>query len=408
MKNTLIKYIITFLILVYPLFNVYAQTIDTASFKEFSKSYEDFAKSGRQEFNNFVKQVNQDYEAYVKAEQEAFNKFKQEVENYWGKDNFTTSSKKEWVEYSEDKKSRSVVNFETGKIKVETLLPEKQNIIDKQVIEDVIKSSIQNLSENTGFTKDYNMPIETKKTLEKTPIVPIEDMVNKKGENFKSKEISTIANDIVKDKAYTVKKITGKDGKLRKEISVELSLAPDYIKKRAGKFKSSIQKYAEKYNLSPALLYAVIHTESYYNPKAKSHVPAYGLMQLVPKSGARDAYRYVYGKDKILTANYLFNADKNIELGAAYLRLLMDRYFSSVTDSKIQELCAIASYNTGAGNLAKAFVSSKNPHKAIPLINKMTYAEVFDYLKKHLPYKETQNYIEKVSERKKSYEEWGK
>ncbi len=406
--KTILKYVIIFLILVYYIPNGYTQITDTLSFDKFSQSFEDFAKTERQKYDEFVKQANQEYETYVKAEQEAFNKFKQEVEGYWGKDNFATSSKKEWVEYSEDKKSRSIVNFETGKIKVETLLPEQQNITERQVIERVIQSSIKNLSENTGSSKDYSTRIEPRKNLEISPIVSIEDMGDDKGESFNTEQISTIAKDIVKDKAYTVKEVKGKDGKLRKEVSVELSLAPDYIKKRAAKFKTSIQKYAKKYNIPPALLYAIIHTESYYNPKATSHVPAYGLMQLVPKSGARDAYQYVYGKDKILTANYLYNADKNIELGTAYLRLLMDRYFSDVTNPKTRELCAIASYNTGAGNLARAFVSSKNPCQAVPLINKMTYKEVFNHLKKHLPYKETQDYIVKVSNRMASYEEWTK
>ncbi len=406
--KTILKYIIIFLILVYYIPNGYTQITDTLSFDEFSQSFEDFAKAERQKYDEFVKQANQEYEAYVKAEQEAFNKFKQEVEGYWGKDNFATSSKKEWVEYSEDKQSRSIVNFETGKIKVETLLPEQQNTTERQVIERIIQSSIKNLSENTGSSKDYSTRIEPRKKLEISPIVSAEDMVDDKGESFTTEQISTIAKDIVKDKAYTIKEVKGNDGKLRKEVSVELSLAPDYIKKRAAKFKTSIQKYAKRYDIPPALLYAVIHTESYYNPKATSHVPAYGLMQLVPKSGARDAYQYVYGKDKILTANYLYNADKNIELGAAYLRLLMDRYFSDVTNPQTRELCAIASYNTGAGNLARAFVSSKSPRQAVPLINKMTYKEVFNHLKTHLPYKETQDYIAKVSNRMASYKDWSK
>ncbi len=408
MKTTLITYISILLCLLYYLPNGYTQITDTLSFDEFSQSFEDFAKVERQKYDEFVKQANQEYKAYVKAEQEAFNKFKQEVEGYWGKDNFATSSKKEWVEYSDDKKSRSIVNFETGEIKVETLLPEQQNTIEIQVIERIIQSSIKNLSENTGSSKDYSTHIEPRKNLEISPIVSIEDMADDKGESFNTEQISTIAKNIVKDKAYTVKEVKGKDGKLRKEVSVELSLAPDYIKKRAAKFKTSIQKYAKRYDIPPALLYAVIHTESNYNPKATSHVPAYGLMQLVPKSGARDAYQYVYGKDKILTANYLYNADKNIELGAAYLRLLMDRYFSGVTNPQTRELCAIASYNTGAGNLARAFVSSKSPRQAVPLINKMTYEEVFNHLKTHLPYKETQDYIAKVSNRMASYKEWSK
>ena len=54
----------------------------------------------------------------------------------------------------------------------------------------------------------------------------------------------------------------------------------------------------------PPVVFAVIHTESYYNPKARSGAPAYGLMQLVPTSGGRAAYRYVYKKDQVLPPSY--------------------------------------------------------------------------------------------------------
>ena len=185
-----------------------------------------------------------------------------------------------------------------------------------------------------------------------------------------------------------------------------MALAPDHIKVRALKYENEINRYAGKYKLPVELVYAVIHTESYFNPKAKSHAPAYGLMQLVPKSGARDAYQYVYKKDKILSANYLYKADKNIELGTAYLQILMTRYFSKVVDPNTRTLCAIAAYNTGAGNVARAFTGTTNPKKAIPKINKMTYEECYGFLREYLPYDETKSYIKKVSQRIGMYNEW--
>lgn len=62
------------------------------------------------------------------------------------------------------------------------------------------------------------------------------------------------------------------------------------------------QAHAEKHDVDPALIMAIIHTESMFNPRARSHTPAYGLMQVVPHTGGRDAYHMIYGKKRKLTS----------------------------------------------------------------------------------------------------------
>ena len=78
-----------------------------------------------------------------------------------------------------------------------------------------------------------------------------------------------------------------------------------------------------------------------------------------------------------------------------------------VTDPNSQDLCVIASYNTGAGNVSRALRGDTNISKAIPQINAMSYEELFRYFeKKLLP--ETQSYIRKVTERMKEFNKWMK
>lgn len=200
--------------------------------------------------------------------------------------------------------------------------------------------------------------------------------------------------------------VTGSDNVAREVVSVSFPLAPDHLRVRAERFRPFVTRYAAQYGVYPPLVYAVIHSESSFNPRARSHVPAYGLMQLVPRSGGRDAYLLVYKQDRMLSDTYLYDPERNIELGIAYLHILQDRYFRRVENPMNRMLCAIAGYNTGAGNVCKAFDAGTSLTRAAPVINAMTPEQVYSRLRTHLPYEETRNYIVKVNDRMPLYREW--
>ena len=368
------------------------------------QSLEEYRKNEVQRYKNFQHAEIEAYNKYMLEEEEGIEKLRKEVEDFWGTGEFISSTKKDWVEYSNDKKSRSDVDFEEGTAKVEILLtPEEALNID--LANSKLEDAVKNLVTTEGSTKDFETESEKPVPLENEPILAGQ-IITKEGTPVDKSNADDFAREIIKEENITKETIKGADGKERTKITISMALAPDHIKVRALKYENEINRYAGKYKLPVELVYAVIHTESYFNPKAKSHAPAYGLMQLVPKSGARDAYQYVYKKDKILSANYLYKADKNIELGTAYLQILMTRYFSKVVDPNTRTLCAIAAYNTGAGNVARAFTGTTNPKKAIPKINKMTYEECYGFLREYLPYDETKSYIKKVSQRIGMYNEW--
>jgi soluble lytic murein transglycosylase-like protein len=202
------------------------------------------------------------------------------------------------------------------------------------------------------------------------------------------------------------KRITGSDGRSRRVVSAQFDLVPDHVRIRAERFRPMVTEYAAKYGVYPPLVYAIMHSESSFNPRARSHVPAFGLMQLVPRSGARDAYRYVYKHDKLVSGSYLFNPRNNIELGTAFLYILDQRYFQRVENPTNRMLCSIAAYNTGAGNVCKAFGGTTSLSRATPVINTMQPAEVYARLRSDLPYEETRKYIKKVNDRIPMYKAW--
>jgi membrane-bound lytic murein transglycosylase C len=152
---------------------------------------------------------------------------------------------------------------------------------------------------------------------------------------------------------------------------------------------------------------ATIHTESCFNPVARSNRNAIGLMQLVPHTAGVDAYRAVYGKNVVPTAAYLYNPEQNIELGCAYIYLLKHRYFREVRDADSRLYCTIAAYNTGPGNVAYAFTGRRAMRAATRMINTMKDAKsVYDHMIGSLPFAETRHYLAFVIERMDLYATW--
>jgi soluble lytic murein transglycosylase-like protein len=112
-----------------------------------------------------------------------------------------------------------------------------------------------------------------------------------------------------------------------------------------------VKEAAERHKVDPALVRAVIETESAWDPRAHSHKGAGGLMQLIPTTAQR------YG------AYDLFNPQQNVDAGVKYLRTLLERYNGNLD-------LALAAYNAGEGAVDRAH--------GVP------------------SYRETRNYIQKV------------
>jgi len=96
-----------------------------------------------------------------------------------------------------------------------------------------------------------------------------------------------------------------------------------------------VREAAERHKVDPALVRAVIETESNWNPMARSRKGALGLMQLIPATAQR------FG------VNDAYNPRQNVDAGVRYLKTLLERYNGNLD-------LALAAYNAGEGAVDRA------------------------------------------------------
>lgn len=166
-------------------------------------------------------------------------------------------------------------------------------------------------------------------------------------------------------------------------------------------YRQLVEDCAKRYNLSPALIMAIIHSESNFRPSLVSQKSAMGLMQLLPSTASGEVHKFLYGKSGNINFNELSIPETNIRYGTAYLHILLKRYFSDVKDRDMRELCAIAAYNLGPNRFIKLYGST--PETAAEMINKMSPETFYTDLSNRLPTRETRFYIAKVRRMKDLY-----
>ena len=225
--------------------------------------------------------------------------------------------------------------------------------------------------------------------------------------------ITRVASQSEKSHSFSINKIkrdkNQKASELKNKRITRLTIAikPKELQDRIAEIKPYAKQYSSVMEIPMPLIVAMIHTESSFNPLAVSHIPAYRLMQVVPTSAGIDVNEFLHSKREPLEKDYLFIAEQNVEAGSAYLHLLNNRYLTKITNPQSRLYCAIAAYNTGVGNVTRAFTDGQSTslNSAVAdQINAMQPQQVYDLLLEKLPYDETRKYLKKVRTRMDKYQ----
>ncbi|MCK5295610.1 MAG: DUF3393 domain-containing protein [Alphaproteobacteria bacterium] len=357
-----------------------------------ASSIDDFDDAIGVAFEAFDQNTEAKFAEIDKAVAKAFSEIDELIEPVWGGQTKLPESKV-WVGYEKNLDARVVIDYEKGNVSIETVNKQRSNKELLEIMDKMLEASSKELDSRDILADRIKKNIKSAQT---------GAVILKAPKTHEKRELFNLI-DRAKKPVFSIKRTTTKQNKTITVQSVTLPFVPNHEKLSAEKVKKPVNTFADRYKLPRSLVLAIIKNESSFNPRAQSHIPAFGLMQLVPRTGGRDAYKFVKGKDKPPTPSYLFRVNENIELGSAYLHIVNSRYLRQIKNPQSRLYCTIAAYNTGAGNVAKAFGSRTHIKGAASKINSMTPAQVYKHLVINLPYEETRKYLPKVTRDMKKF-----
>lgn len=139
-------------------------------------------------------------------------------------------------------------------------------------------------------------------------------------------------------------------------------------------YQEYVQPYAAAYGVDEALVYAVMRTESSFNPGAESHIGARGLMQIT-----EDTFEWAKSRMEIaddVRYEDLYTPEANIKYGIFLLKLLTEEFGSTEN--------ALCAYHAGWGNAKKWLAAPEYSSDGVQIDN--------------IPFGNTERYVKKVGE----------
>ncbi|PHM63352.1 putative transglycosylase signal peptide protein [Xenorhabdus ishibashii] len=313
--------------------------------------------------------------------------FAHNIENIWGLQEVLIAGPKDYVKYTDQYKTRSHINFETGNITIETISPiEPAEHLRKAIVTTLL------MGDDPGTIDLYSDANDIQ--ISKEPFL-YGQVLDNSGEPIRWEwRARHFANYLIQNKLQ--KRQSG----LHIIWSVTIQLVPNHLDKRAHKYLPIVRKASIKYGVDESLILAIMQTESSFNPYAVSRSDALGLMQVMQHTAGRDVFK-MQGKSGQPSRNYLFDPENNIDAGTAYLSILQNTYLGEIKNATSRRYAVITAYNGGAGSVLRVFSNDKK--QAVQIINSMEPGDIYATLTNKHPSAESRRYLIKVNSAQKSY-----
>ena len=310
--------------------------------------------------------------------------FANNIDRIWGVNELLVASRKDYVKYTDRYFTRSHVSFDEGLITIETQAD--LNRLHNAIVHTLLMGSDAN---GIDLFASGDVPISSR------PFLVGQVIDNRGGSIADQFTASNFATYLIQNKLQTRRLSNGNQVQF-----VVIPMIANHVEVRAQKYLPIVRKVARRYGLDESLILGIMQTESSFNPYAISYANAMGLMQVVPHTAGRDVFQ-MKGMSGQPSKNYLFDPEKNIDAGAAYLWLLQNKYLDGITNPTSKRFAMISAYNSGAGAVLRVFNDDKDA--AIMQINQLYPEQVYRILTTSHPSAQARNYLLKVDKAQKSY-----
>ncbi|WP_162047236.1 membrane-bound lytic murein transglycosylase MltC [Vibrio taketomensis] len=364
----------------------------TGCSREFIESMYDIDYEPTNRFAKNLAQLPGQFQKDTAALDALINSFSGNIEKRWGSREIKVAGKSNYVKYIDNYLSRAEVDFQNGSIVIETVSP----IDPKQHLKNAIITTLLTPDDpgNVDLFSSQDIKLEGRPFL-------YQQVVDQDNQPIQwSWRAQRFADYLIANKLKV------KDVDFKKAYYVEIPLVENQVEIRSYQYADIVRRASNKYGIPEDLIYAIIKTESSFNPYAVSWANAYGLMQVVPKTAGRDVFKLVKNRSGEPTPEYLFNPENNIDTGTAYFYILKNRYLKDVTHPLTLEYTMISAYNGGTGGVLNTF--NRNDRKrAMRDINSLQPNQVYWALTNKHPKAEARRYLEKVTKFKSDFNSGG-